>query len=299
MAECYTNVQCALQALMRSGHTVASMPAFIAGAAGPTPLYMYYKWKKKRKPDLPLLAEKMHHEKTGAFLFALIQQAATPTQQSYVMGYIAAYSTSCTLNPYINAISAEGMPYSMPNGEYTLAAVLDSELYHRDYNTRSVPVTAVASVLIGEELAQVAALLRGCIEEVYGQSIPLLALADVFHHNYLVRRLMCGQGFMPKARLRRMQRGARTLYGGPLLCRMQPAPKLHSLPQNWENPYTGEKMNLTLNEVLTLTQQTSAVCVTAVVRYWLGQLLEEKLLKVLGNNDFITGIPCETSVGNN
>lgn len=293
MPECYTHVYLANQALMRSGNTVASIPAFIAGANGPDPLYMYYIWKKNRKPNLPALAYKMHHQDTGAFLLALLRGATTPVQQSYALGFVSHYVTDCTLNPYIDAMASKGFPFAVPNGRWLMGAALDSTLYYRDYRTLQVPLHAGTPVLITDDLAQVITLLRDAFAEVYGLDIPLLALADAYHHNSFIRKMLISKSHLKAPVLRLMQKGRAVRYGGPFTARMQPAKKLPRLPQNWTNPHSGDEMKLLLDEVLALAEQTGAICLRAAVRYWLGELSEEKLAATLGNNDYTTGLPCK------
>ncbi|MDL2293927.1 hypothetical protein LJC60_04765 [Ruminococcaceae bacterium OttesenSCG-928-D13] len=290
MPECYTHVWLGNQALMRSGNTVASRPAYIAGANGPDPFFMYRLWKQARKPDLPALALRMRHEKTGEFLCALINGASTPVQQSFVLGYIVNYTNNCTLSPYFDAMTAPGAPYA--RNRWHLGADLDSELYYRDYKTRLVPLHAGTPVLITDDLAQVATLLREAIRQVYGLETPLLALADAYHDNIAIRRRMISPSGMRKPFLRLWQPKRNEKYGGPLTARMQPGKKLKRLPMHWQNPHTGEEMDLLLDEVLALSEQTAALCITATMRYWLGEFSAEKLITLLGDNDYDTGLPC-------
>lgn len=296
MPECYTHVHIATQALMRSGNTVASLPAFIAGANGPDPLFNFQLWKRRRKPNLPALAARMHHEKTGDFLLALIRGATTPAQQSYVLGFITHYTTDCTLYPYIAAMSAPSQPYKEHDGRYLLAASIDAELHYRHYKTRLVALNAGTPVLITDELAQVCHLLREAIDAVYGYDVSLLALADAFHDNRSIRRLLLSKTGAKRFLYRLAQPAKASKYGGPLAARMQPAAPLRRLPQLWVNPYSGEEANLTFDEVLAVAEQTGAVCVTAAMHSWLGSLSDEKLAVILGSNDYYTGLPCKAAV---
>lgn len=293
MPECYTHVQTAMHTLMRSGHTVASFPAFIAGANGPAPLFMFRKWNKKGCPNLPYLAQKIQKENTGAFLMALARYASTPQQQSYALGFITHYTTSCTLSPYIAAMSGPNGAYPMPSGQYLLAAAIDSDLYYRDYKTHLVPLTAGTPVLITNELAQVVSLLHSALLDVYDVDVPLLALSDAFHDNMIARKRMISRFGFKKFMLKVFGQKPFNKDSGPMWARTQPAAPLRTLPHEWTNPYTGDVINLTLPEVLTIAAQTGAVCVTAAMRYWLGSLEETKLEEVLGSNDYFTGLPCK------
>ncbi len=293
MPECYTYSHTATQALMRSGQTVASHAAFLAGAGGPDILFMYRFWQKKRRPDLPRLAARMHHKNTGAFLNALLQLAMTPVQQSYALGFVTHYATDCTLYPYELAMSRPNMPYGEKKGLYRMETDLDSTLYHKDYKTYLVPLQAGTPILITEDLAQVATLLHDAILEVYEVDIPVVALADTFHDNLTMRRLMISKRGVKRALAFMLEPLAGKNYGGPLYVRIQPGEALRRLPEKWRNPYTGDEMDLTLDEVMALAQQTGAICITAAMRYWLGEMSEEQLAEILGDNDYSTGLPSE------
>lgn len=292
MPECYTHIQTATGALGRSGHTVASSSAFRAGATGFAPFYLYQLWKARPRPNLPALATRMRHEKTGGFLQTLVAYAATPTQQSYALGFLASYATDCIVNPYIAAMSATGAPYGMPDGKHILTAALDAELYYRDYKTRSIELHAAAPVLITEELAQVTCLLRQAIRQVYGKNVPLAALADAFHANYSVRRMLLS----PAGRVALKITNPTTHSAfGPLKYRRQPGQPLLPLPLAWTDPFSGEKWEMTYPQLLTLAEQSGAVCITAAMRYWLGLLEETDLAEAFRNCDYDTGMPCAAS----
>lgn len=289
--ENYTHAYIATQALMRSGQTVASHQAYLAGANGPDPLYMYKPGAKQRRPDLPKLADKMHREKTGEFLLNLASYAVTPAQQSYVMGFFTHYTTDITLYPYIAAMTAQGRPYAGRGGQARMETALDSTLYYKNFKTHLVPLQAGTPVLITEDLAQVTTLLHESIRATYGYNIPPVALADIFHDNLrLRRRLIAKKGPGRLLAGLRAASWADNKSGGTLKNRMQPSAPLKTLPDIWTNPYTGEQLNLTLDEILTVAEHTGAAAVIAALHYWLGELDEPQLAEILGNNSYFTGL---------
>ncbi len=291
MPECYTHSYIATQALMRSGLTVASRPAFMAGANGPDPLFMYQPWKKKRHPDLPALADKMHREKTGEFLEVLLHYAVTPVQQSFALGFLTHYTTDCTFFPYLAAV---GKGAGVGKIQHGIEAALDSKLYYQDYKTYTVPLHAGTPVLITEDLAQVTSLLHEAIKTVYGIDIPAVALADMYHDNLYVRRMLVAKPGPKRLLVKFMEARGGGNYHRDYSNRVQPAKPLGSLPEKWVNPYTKEEMNLTLAELLALAEQTGAVCMAAAMKFWLGELEDENLPKLFGNNNYYTGLPIET-----
>lgn len=291
MPECYTHALIATKALMRSGQTVASHPAFLAGANGPDPLFMYKPWTRNREPDLPALAQKMHTEKTGEFLQSILNTAITPVQQSYVLGFVTHYIADCTLWPYIEAVSKSNRLYEGEKGQRKLEASLDSTLYYKDYKTYSVPLHAGTPVLITDELAQVTSLLHEGIKKVYGQNIPAVALADMFHDNMAVRSRLVSKNPLNRFIISFMDGKAGKSPKRALASLVQPAKPLDKMPERWVNPYTNEEINLTLDEILAMVEQTSAVGIIATMRYWLGELDEDALAEILGNNSYYTGLP--------
>lgn len=292
MPDSYTHCHLATRALMRSGQVVSSHPAFMAGANGPDPLFHYQFYKRKKSPDLPGLAGRVHTESTGQFLNALIQLAVTPVQQSFALGYLTHYAADCILNPYIHAMTRKGMPYGMGKGKLHMRAALDSTLYYQNHRTYTVPLHAGTPILIGDDLAQVTALWHEVVRKVYGASVPVVAFADAYHDNTRFCKLLYtprGAKRLAAPLLERVLLGSRGV--GELRAQMQPAQPLRYLPAAWDNPYTGETLNQTLEEILNDAQEASAVCITGAMRFWMGKLTAEQLEQVLGNNSYYTGQP--------
>ena len=292
MPECYTHQYIASLAMMRSGKIITSRPAFLAGVNGPDPLYFYHAWRKKKTPDLPALAERMHREKTGAFLLALVRLSMTQVEQNYALGFLAHYAADCVLYPYVEAMCQPGKPYDGAKGSNWMQTALDSELYYSDYKMRLVPLHSGTPVLITDELAQVTHLLHSAILQVYGSEISPIALADAFHDNMTVRKFFVSKTGGKKALaifLETFLFGKKGRYA--IRSRMQPTGKLKKLPGRWANPYTGEEYDLTLEEVLHIAGQTAAAYVAAAMDFWLGLIDSSQLAHVLGDNNYYTGLP--------
>lgn len=298
MPESYTHAHIAQQALMRSGKVVASYPAFLAGANGPNPLYAYKMFKKDRKPDLPALAKRMHMEKTGAFLATLIQLAMTAEQQSYALGFLCHYAADCVLHPYVTAMSEKGKPYDMKMGSSFMQASIDSTLYYQDYKTYTVPYRAGVAVIITNELAQVISLLHDSIRQVYDMDIPIVDLADTFHQHLALHKRLVAPSWAEKTRMAMQEKNAFGKDGEfKLRSRIQPAKPLKKLPSKWYHPYTHEEMDVTLDELLVLAEQASAACIMATMDFWVGNIDIDKLVEVVGDNNYYTGLPNAAKAG--
>ena len=104
MPEGYTHIRTARAAAKLAGLSIVSdEAAFGCGANGPDMLFCYRVWRRaeNRGENLPLIGERLHNENTGAFLQSLIENAQTPSQRSYVLGFLAHYATDCTVHPYV------------------------------------------------------------------------------------------------------------------------------------------------------------------------------------------------------
>ncbi|MDL2253071.1 hypothetical protein LJC49_03250 [Ruminococcaceae bacterium OttesenSCG-928-I18] len=291
MPDSYTHVNIALQALLRGGQAVASLPCYIAGANGPDPFHMYQFWRRNRQPDLSALADRIHREQTGRFLAAMLDLAITPEQQSYTMGFLTHYTTDCTLYPYIAALGDAGF-FKGKRERLQFEASIDSELFYGNYRTRTVPLYAATPMLLTDDLGQVTQLLHESLLATYGVDIPVVDLADAFHDNVSVRKAMISPRGVKKTWAKLvapLRTGSKNAM--PMLARFQPGKPLPPLPEKWKNPYSGEEMHLRFEEVILLAEQTAAAAVVAAMRYWLGEIDGAKLLSILGDNNYYTGQP--------
>ena len=221
MPEGYTHVRTARKAAETIHYKIQCPAAFAAGANGPDSFFCFEIWKKraKRRYDLPGLGNRMHEEKTGAFLRSLCANVKTRPQVEYTLGFLSHYAADTVVHPFICAMCAPGQPYAGKGGHGYLEIALDSTLHAEDTGSALVPVDDVSPLPTGEELADITALLHTCLLETYGEDIPVEYLADAFWHTYRLRGL-----FPSKHGLRRgvfLARGAAVrrarLHHGPRL----------------------------------------------------------------------------------
>lgn len=289
MPECYTHSVVAFQAMARSAQVVSTPQAFIAGANG-LHVFGYYKaWNKAKNAKLKNFAAKMMQEQTGDFLLHLVQNAQTPEQQSYTLGFVAHYATCCIMNPYISAMCKEGQPYSKANGRQWLSSSIDSMLALRDFKTKVPPLEVAIPLLVGDELAQISNFLHEAIWQVYQTDISTVEISDVFHDLRKVQKKLRRGKFsavvMPIRHLRLYHWKSPSFF----YSKLQPAPALKKMPEVWQNPYTGNSYNVTLDELLVQAAQGSSTCINACISYWLGKISVSELQRILGNKDYRTG----------
>ena len=191
MPEGYTHVRTARKAAETIHYKIQCPAAFAAGANGPDSFFCFEIWKKrtKRRYDLPGLGNRMHEEKTGAFLRSLCANVKTRPQVEYTLGFLSHYAADTVVHPFICAMCAPGQPYAGKGGHGYLEIALDSTLHAEDTGSALVPVDDVSPLPTGEELADITALLHTCLLETYGEDIPVEYLADAFWHTYRLRGL--------------------------------------------------------------------------------------------------------------
>ena len=103
MPEGYTHVRTAAKAAVAIHYKIQCPAAFAAGANGPDSFVCYQGWKKRanRHYDLPGLGNRMHEEKTGAFLRSLCTNVKTRPQVEYTLGFLCHYAADTVMHPYV------------------------------------------------------------------------------------------------------------------------------------------------------------------------------------------------------
>lgn len=302
MPEGYTHIRTAERALELAGLAAADKAAFGCGANGPDTLFFYQVWRSasERSQDLPRIGSRMHHENTGALLLSLLKNAKTPSQKSYVLGFLSHYAADCILHPYVNALTQKGKPYSMPGGHSYFEIGLESWLYKQDTGSSRVPVSASAPKLSGSALAGAAALLQKAIWDSLSLEVSREALADAFWHTRRMRRLF-------SAPVSRYLYGvfwlAEPAFGGRgrITGHITPAPLSGTkegekpLPARWKDPLSGQVHEEDIETLLKRAEQASAAYMLAAAGYWEGKLTLAKMADILGSLNYDTGLACEPS----
>ena len=118
MPEGYTHLRTAHKAAEAIHYKIQCPAAFAAGANGPDSFFCYEVWKKraKRHYDLPGLGNRMHEEKTGAFLRSLCANVKTRPQVEYALGFLSHYAADTVVHPFIYAMCKPGCPYAGKGG---------------------------------------------------------------------------------------------------------------------------------------------------------------------------------------
>ena len=266
MPEGYTHVRTARRAAALAQLEIEHPAAFACGANGPDIFFCYRAWKsgEKRGEDLPALGERMHHENTGAFLRALVQNAATPVQRSYALGFLSHYAADCTVHPYVVCVTGEGGPYAGPGGHGYFEIAVDSHLHELDTGKLAVPVDDTTPLLAGADLAEVGALLQKSLRQAYGLTVSREALADTFWHTRALRRLFVSRFHIKYALFWLVEpafggRGAVTGHITPARLAGTGSHPKGSLPCPWVDPFTGQRRMEDLNALLTKADKAGRI----------------------------------------
>lgn len=298
MPEGYTHASIAQKAAAAADWKIHSLEAFLAGANGPDMLFCYQAWKKPahRKINLPALGNRMHAERTGAFLKALSHHAITPVQRDYFLGFLCHYATDTVVHPYVEAVTRCCAVYGGRTGHGAFEVALDSHLHEKATGSGAVPLKDMCPRLKGVELAQVIAQLRRALYDTYDLEIPGSCLVDAFNHSYRLRSL-----FASHTPLRLRQKVCRVLecfMGGKgyITGHMTPAPlrgisgkdakKGIRLPNVWQDPYTGETREENIYQLLEKAEMYSTLLVREATAFYTGWDL---FWPLVGSKDYTWG----------
>lgn len=288
----YTHVRTAFKGLAVSGYKPQNLDAFQLGASGPDPLFSYKSWSKAGGIyNLKQTANKMHNEKTGAFLMYIIENAKSETQKSYVLGFLSHYALDWLAHPYVAYLTAgENAVYSMPYAHNVYEAQLDSYLYKKDFEKRLIPIQAQVPRFIGCNLAEVCALIRDGVRQVYGEEIPFLALSETFHDNrFLLKFSQSRFGF--KKLLAKFIDFAIIRKKNAVYCHMKPKRMKNDLPQSWQSPYNGEEYQGGIMNILNVAERTGGAYIKAATAYWQQLITKEQLMQIIQSKSYDTGLP--------
>ncbi len=290
MPDAYAHLRTARHALLLSEQEIPSLNAFLAGANGPDPFFSYRFWERSPTVDLPALGQRLHTERAGDFLLALVRRAATPVQRSYAAGFVLHNTLDSLVHPYVAFLTQNGAVYGRPQGHGYCEAALDTALWRLDFGSSVAPLRDVCPPLITSELGEVAALLRDAVAEVFGVELPFVAICDSFSHFSLVRWFFRSRFGFKKLAARGIDAALRR--PGFATSHMRPRRPAAEIPDTWTDPYTGLVHQGGFSALLAEAEETGAERIRALSRYWDGALGERELGKALGRASYDTGLPC-------
>lgn len=293
MPEAYTHIRIARMAqeiLKDSIGLPENRSAYEMGANGPDPLFAHRVWSKRR--PLEGLAQKMHTEQCGRFLRAMIFRAYTPAQRDYTMGFLTHYAADTALHPYVQAQAAQGGQFDRKEGHGFCESAMDTYFYEKDGLPTPMDGAQKAPCLSPNDLAEVTALLKACVSEVYHIQVTQEDLADSFHafrwlHTHV----------LTVANEKHVKRAGLTLVEYLVLRRpgfvrshMTPAHiPAEGFRQEWHDPLTGQAHSQGPDALCEIAAQEAARMMKMTFAYWRGVAAPEQLAVALGDKNYLTG----------
>lgn len=291
MPDAYLHIQTAERAAAASGVLPACPAAFALGAQGPDPLFAYGLFRKNRTfLGAQTLGELLHSRQTGAFLTALATLALDDAQRSFAAGFACHAALDRTFHPYVAALCGADGPWKVPGGHQKLEAALDTAAWRQAGHGRfSAPAAAdTAPACPPAQLADICALLRRAVTQVYGQTPDLVQLADCYTLFRLYRRFV--RTPLGGKRLLAFAGDALVRRSGAVTGRMVPRRLACPLPQEWTDPFTGACHTGGNTALEQCAEQAAARALSALAAFWAGQSDRETLTAAVGGADYMTGL---------
>lgn len=290
MPEGYTHVKIGTMALKSSQVKTGYLLAFGAGAQGPDPLFFVDVYKKKRVPDWHTFAGRMHREKTGEFLLHLLENAQSPVEKAYAMGFLTHYATDSLMHPYVEFLTqAPGGPYGFASGHGYYEIALDSWLHQQDFGTPLVPRERSTPTPCIEELREIARLFSDCVYLTYQIHLPQKTVISAFQTMRLVRRALVSR-FGGRRVLFSLAERLMKLEPGYIQSHSTPAAPLRPLPAEWLNPFTGQTRSGGARELLDEAIALGSDYLNAAAGYWDGTLSLQDCAGLLGSRSYESGL---------
>lgn len=293
MPEAYTHTRIGTMAAQAVGFPVSSADGFAVGCQGPDILFCYQILRKKenRKPDLPSLGNRMHLERTGAFLRSLLKNAKTDFQRSYAAGFLCHYAADCQLHPYVYAVTKPDQLYGMEGGHGYFEIAVDSELHRTDFGDGAIPLSHSYPKLKADELAELAALFSRCTNEVYGTDIQPMEVAEAYHATRFFRGMFTSRWRIKWALFWLVERLV-LRSAGFVTSHISPATLKKELPARWTHPTTQQPMQGDVHQLIQQAQQRAQALLEGYTAWQNGEIPFEKLAALIGNISYDSGVAC-------
>lgn len=276
---------------------IGSSPAALAGAEGPDPFFFTAR-RNENGDFLPKLGSRIHHERTGAFLLALISNAKTEVERAYALGFLCHYAMDTTFHPFVYAHSLRSDGSFSSTIHCTLEHTLDSWLYKKNTSRRDTPKhMAGFAKLRASQSAQIADVLSKSLAQVFPETpVSSRLCRKVFRDGVLLTRLLASP------------HGVKYCVFGAIAAPLRLRDKLHAhmvprrLPeydapnicrQPWISPFDPDKavrMESAQELYDASIERAKEVC-DAANRFWADEIDQEALSAILGSNSYDSGLP--------
>lgn len=278
---------------------INNFDVFEFGAQGPDLLFyhrMLHPLEKNRRPNV--LGERIHMERVGEFLTTLLKYAKenNGAECAWVIGFVSHYATDSTIHPFV---------YSTTNNEdgtnnTTRHLVLESQFdtwYYRKEGNIGVPRQAQCiKRLTHNQKDDIAKILTHASKKVFPEYMLdyYQAYSTINDMGKIIKILYSARN--KKHYLFTMLENM--IFHPKIVTRYTAA---HRLPKDdflnleksiWYNPWDKEKNEFDYNfmELFDIATKLSEKYIKAVLAYLYDNTTIEDTMKILGNNDFNSGL---------
>lgn len=176
MAEFYAHerlAKAAAQSMTMDPMVYENFSAYLVGSNGPDPMFFRVLWRfEGGGMGVQKLGARLHDERCGRFVRELVDQANTPAQRAYALGFLCHYALDQVIHPYVRWQCRPGGDFSMEGGHGYLEEAIDSALYCKDNpkaGSLEPPVMELGVFLVEPRAEEeIDELLRTAIRRVYG-----------------------------------------------------------------------------------------------------------------------------------
>ena len=271
-----------------------SEEAWILGAQGPDPLFFHQKYHPWRSGHVCTLGNRMHGQRTAAFLLALLAEARTEVQWAYACGFLTHYAADTTVHPFVYAWARNEDGTYCPPKHNLLEAAWDTWVWQENGGTdapkyyRTMPEKA--------ELAEIAALTAKAAADVFPE-YPVTA-AEIRRAYLDVRR--CERVLNSQHGRRRRFFGwlERKLGKPDMITQIVPpatVPEediLNASRAPWANPWLPEEVRTeSVPDLRAAAEAHGAELITAAERFRSKEMSAEELTALLGDRHYSSGLP--------
>jgi len=271
--------------------------ALTAGSEGPDPFF-FSLIPVPGAPSAPKLGSLMHTKKTGDFLIALLKACArSEITRAYACGFIAHYAADTTFHPFVYAHSRDDQGVYSGTVHCTLEHGLETLLYRRRGHSSGVPQQMAGYIrLTKENKDEIARALSDALDTVYPEH--RLGYPRV-RRSFEDASFFCTLLRSPSGRRYRAF-GALAAVAGldkALHAHMMPAqpPKTdiaNDAHAPWASPWEPQKTRTeSFDELYCAAVARAKALIPAALSFMMGELEEETLRRIAGDNSFDSGLP--------
>lgn len=286
---------------MRPG-TPLHTDALLAGAMGPDPLFMHRLLSPRKHAPVFAWAQRLHTERTSAFLCALCNQArgVDPLVRCYALGFLTHYATDATLHPYVYSQSFDHQGMYRSELHSALEMAMETWLWRMVGNRGTPRELSALSGLGGGEQVRVSQALVSAAQTAFDDAPTPEQVMTSFADSITLSRLSHSRFGI--------KRDVLALIATPLrlgnMVRTHIPPRrpptdidyLHLSRSGWVSPWQPEQArHESVPELLDKAQSRATRYILKALDLWAGKATPGELFMLLGDRGYDSGISWEGS----